>query len=83
MLKKSVKVASGTIKTEYFTFGSAESYPRIKLQEKDIIEITSVTDSDSNKWYEVPYLAQDTTFIDVENTNTMPKKTGLTFLYLL
>ena len=69
LLKKSVKVASGTIKTEYFTFGSAESYPRIKLQEKDIIEITSVTDSDSNKWYEVPYLAQDTTFIDVENTS--------------
>ena len=68
LLKKSVKISSGTIKSETFSFGTAESYPRIKLAESKIIEIISVTDSDSNTWYEVPYLAQDTTFIDVENT---------------
>ena len=69
LLKKSARVSSGNIKTEYFTFGTAEQYPRIKLQESKIIELISVTDSDNNKWYEVPYLAQDTTFIDVENTS--------------
>jgi len=68
LLKKGVKISSGTTKIEYFTFGAAESYLRIKLQETKIIEILSVTDSDNNTWYEVPYLAQDTTFIDVENT---------------
>ena len=68
LLKKDVKVQSGNIKSETFTFGTAESYPRIKLAQKNIIEIISVTDSDNNKWYEVPFLAQDTTFIDVENT---------------
>jgi hypothetical protein len=68
LLKKSVRVSSGTVKSEDFTFGTAESYPRIKLAEPNVIEIISVTDSDSNTWYEIPYLAQDTTFIDVENT---------------
>jgi len=67
LLKKSVRAVSGTIKSEDFTFGTAESYPRIKLSTTDVIEIISVIDSDSNTWYEVPYLAQDTTFIDVEN----------------
>tara|TARA_R100000008_G_scaffold47338_1_gene28008 strand:+ start:562 stop:2571 length:2010 start_codon:yes stop_codon:yes gene_type:complete len=68
LLKKTVRVKSGTMATEYFDFGLAESYPRIKLAQKGVTEIISVTDSDSNKWYEVPYLAQDTTYVDVENT---------------
>ena len=68
LLKKSVKVSSGTVKSETFSFGSAIAYPRIKLAEPSVIEIISVTDSDGNSWSEVPYLAQDTTFIDVENT---------------
>ena len=69
LLKKSVRISSGTIKSETFPFGAAESYPRIKLAESDVIEIISVTDSDSNTWNEVPYLAQDTTFIEMENTS--------------
>ena len=69
LLKKSVRISSGTIKSETFPFGAAESYPRIKLAESDVIEIISVTDSDSNAWYEVPFLAQDTTFIEMENTS--------------
>ena len=58
LLKKNVSVSSGTIKSETFSFGTAESYPRIRLAESNVIEIISVTDSDSNTWYEVPYLAQ-------------------------
>ena len=69
LLKKNVSVSSGTIKSETFSFGTAESYPRIRLAESNVIEIISVTDSDSNTWYEVPYLAQDTTFIEMENTS--------------
>ena len=68
LLKKSARVQSGEINTESFSFGTAEAYPRVKLAKSDVIEIISVIDSDSNIWYEVPYLAQDTTFIDVENT---------------
>jgi hypothetical protein len=68
LLKKTVGVQSGNVKSDTFTFGSAESYPRIKLSQQNVIEIISVTDSDSNTWYEVPYLAQNTTFIEEENT---------------
>ena len=68
LLQKSVRVQSGNIKSDTFSFGSAESYPRIKLSQQNIIEIISVTDGDNNIWYEVPYLAQDTTFIEEENT---------------
>ena len=68
LLKKSVKVSSGNITTEYITFNAAEKYKRIALANTNITEIISVTDSDGNSWYEVPYLAQDTVFTDMENT---------------
>tara|TARA_B100000287_G_scaffold414974_1_gene448079 strand:+ start:2595 stop:4544 length:1950 start_codon:yes stop_codon:yes gene_type:complete len=69
LLKKSGKVISGNTETEYITIGSAEKYKRIALGNKDVTEIISVTDSDGNNWYEVPYLAQDTVFTDMENTS--------------
>ena len=34
-----------------------------------VLEIISVTDSDGNSWYEVPFLAQDTVYADFENTS--------------
>ncbi len=67
LLKKKVKIASGDTNTEYFTFGSAKKYDRITLANDNIIEIISVTDSDGNNWYEVPFLAQDTVYTDMEN----------------
>ena len=69
LLKKSVKVSSGTIAREFFTFNAAEKYKRIALANSNITEIISVTDSDGNNWYEVPFLAQDTVFTDMENTS--------------
>ena len=68
LLKKSIKVSSGTISKEYITFNAAEKYKRVALANSNVTEVISVTDSDSNKWYEVPYLAQDTLFEDMQNT---------------
>ena len=70
LLKKKVRVESGTIVSETFTFNSAEKYSQIKLSNSKVIEIISVTDSDSNKWYEVDSLARDTIFEDMENNST-------------
>ena len=67
LLKKQIKVSSGETNTEYITFNAAEKYSRVALGNESITEIISVTDSDSNNWYEVPFLAQDTVFTDVEN----------------
>jgi len=69
LLKKQVKAVSGTIVTEYITFGAAEKYKRIVLANSPVLEILSITDSDNNKWYEVPFLAQDTVYADMENTS--------------
>ena len=68
LLKKSIQASSGTIATEYFTFNAAEKYKRIALANSNITEIISCTDSDGNDWYEVPFLAQDTVFEDMQNT---------------
>lgn len=70
LLKKSVKAISGTETSTTFTFGDIQRYPNIELEDTNIIEITSVTDSDNNIWYEVPYLAQETIFQEISNDVT-------------
>jgi len=67
LLQKSAKALSGTIKTFTYTFGTAQTFETILLQDTNIIEILSVNDSNGNKWYEVPYLAQDTIMKAVQN----------------
>ena len=67
LLKKSIRARSGNIATEFFTFNNAKKYDRIVLGNSDISEIISCTDSDGNSWYEVPFLAQDTVYTDIEN----------------
>ena len=67
LLKKQVQAVSGEIKTTTFTFGSPIAYDKVLLPDTNIIEIISVTESDGDAWYEVPYLAQDTLFDAIPN----------------
>jgi hypothetical protein len=67
LLKKSARVVSGDVKTSKFTFNSPLPYDKIVLPDSNIIEVISVTESDGDNWYEVPYLAQDTIFEAVAN----------------
>jgi len=67
LLRKPTKASSGTLTSIPFTFGNPERFPTITLTDTNILEIVSVTDSDDNKWYEVPYLAQDTIFEPTAN----------------
>jgi hypothetical protein len=39
----------------------------VVLSDLNVIEIISITESDGDSWYEVPYLAQDTIFEEVPN----------------
>ena len=68
LLKKRVKAVSGTVKTQSFSFGAAKRFDKILLQDTNIIEVESITDSDGNVWTEVPYLAQEMVFESVANT---------------
>lgn len=67
LLKKKVQALAGTIKSADYTFGSPIKFNTLTLPDTNIIEILDVTDSDGNKWYEVPYLAQSTVFDAVKN----------------
>jgi hypothetical protein len=62
LLKKSVEAISGQIKSTTFTFGNPIQFPTVTINDTNIIEVISITDSDNHQWYEVPYLAQDTVF---------------------
>jgi hypothetical protein len=68
LLKKTVQGISGEIKTQSFTFGSAQRFITVNINDNSIITILNATDSDGNTWYEVPYLAQDYILKPVENT---------------
>ena len=67
LLKKRVKAVSGDIRTATFTFNEPIAYDKIVLPDTNITNIISVTESDGDTWYEVPYLAQDTLFEAVPN----------------
>ena len=69
-LTKKALAKSGTRETETFTFGTAKKFDAIKLSNEKVTEIISVTDSAGNKFYEVPFLAQDTVYETEENTST-------------
>tara|TARA_R110000744_G_scaffold53939_3_gene114835 strand:+ start:560 stop:2452 length:1893 start_codon:yes stop_codon:yes gene_type:complete len=68
LLKKKTKSISGKLKSKNFTIGAAERFKTLNLFDKNIISIEKIEDSDGNLWYEVPYLAQNTIFDEVENT---------------
>lgn len=68
LLQKSTQAISGQVKTQTFTFGSAQRFVTINLQDTNIITILGITDSNGYTWYEVPYLAQDYILNPVQNT---------------
>lgn len=68
LLKKQALAVAGTVKSVEFSFGNPEKFPTVAIDDDRIIQILDVIDSDGNKWYEVPYLAQETIFVPEENT---------------
>ena len=69
LLKKTRKSISSTINTTTFTFGAPEQFATVEISSPNIVGILDIVDSDGNTWYEVDYLAQDTVFDSIKNTN--------------
>jgi hypothetical protein len=69
LLNKKVKAVSGDIKSTSFSFGSPQKFSTVTISDSNIIRILDVIDSDGNKWYEVPYLAQNTVYEEVQNNS--------------
>ena len=68
LLKKKVNAVAGNIKTKTYDFTEGKRYDKILIEDTNIIDVVSITDSDENVWYEVPFLAQDTIFQSISNT---------------
>lgn len=67
LLHKQTQAIAGTIKTQTFSFGAPIKFQSVTIQDTNVIQILDVTDSNGNKWYEVPYLAQNTIYEQVSN----------------
>lgn len=70
LLKKKVKALSAEIKTTTVTVTSPEKFKTITVQDSNILGVLDIIDSNGagSKWYEVPYLAQDTIFLEQSNS---------------
>ena len=69
LLKKTRKAISSTINTTTFSFGSPVKFSTVNINANRIVGILDVMDSDNNEWYEVDYLAQETIYDSIKNTN--------------
>ena len=69
LAKKTVKAISAQPKTTEIVVQEATKYFKFVIEDVDLIGIDSIVDADNNVWYEVPYLAQDTVFEQVQNTS--------------
>ena len=67
LITKKVKAISATEKTTSIQFDDDSDYPNRTLTDTDIISIVSITEEDGSKWYEVPYLAQESIFVEQAN----------------
>ena len=76
LVKTKVKAISGQSVIQTYNVTAAKKFDKFKLNTNDVIAIESVTDADSNIWYEVPYLAQDTIFEQVANKASVDQDTA-------
>jgi hypothetical protein len=65
LIKKYVNAISAELRTITYDFGTSPTeFSKVDLANKDVIDIYDVRDSNGNKWYQVPYLAQEMIYVD-------------------
>jgi hypothetical protein len=67
LVKKSISAISAEIKETTLNFSSPIKFNSSTIDDSNILQILEVTGSDGNRWYEVPYLAQETIFTPTAN----------------
>jgi len=70
LLKKTRKAISANIQTTTFTFGAPQRFQTVEINSADIVGILDITDTKGDKWYEVPYLAQEMVYDNIKNTTS-------------
>ena len=67
LIKKSVQAISAEIKSTSFTFNTPQKFSTVTIADDNILQILDITDTQGNKWYEVPYLSQSSIFNKLSN----------------
>ena len=67
LFKKSTEVISAELKETTISFPGNQKFATTTITDTNVLQILRVTGSDSNTWYEVPYLAQASIFQKVAN----------------
>ena len=70
LLTKYANSISATVNSTTFTFGSPQRFQTVNISKDNIIGVLDIKDNNSNTWYEVPHLAQETVYNTIKNTNT-------------
>jgi hypothetical protein len=78
LFKKSSPAISAEIKSTTINVGSNQKFATTTITDSNILQILNVTSSDSNQWYEVPYLAQSSVF--KKATNPTSGSDGVSYL---
>ena len=74
LLKKYVNAQSAELKTIEYDFGtSPKQFSKIMIGDTNVIDVYDVRDSNGNKWYQVPYLAQEMVYVDYANSEQNDK----------
>jgi hypothetical protein len=73
LVKKNIKAISAELKEFTQTFNGNTSFSKINIADTDVVDIVDVRDSNGNKWYNVPYLAQELVYIDYPTTEQYDK----------
>jgi hypothetical protein len=74
LIKKYINAISAELKTITFDFGSTPvNFSKIQLADKNVIDVYDVRDSNGNKWYQVPYLAQEMVYVDYPTSEQTDK----------
>ena len=61
------KIASGRMRVKELPVGNYKKFRRITVDDPNIADIISVTDSDGNQYFEVDYLSQNVVYKEVAN----------------
>ena len=69
LLTKRIKSSAGTVNTITQTYTTAQKFATIEIEDEDIIRVLDIIDSDGNTWYEVPFLGQETTYAESDNSS--------------
>ena len=80
LLKKQVPAISATVATQTLTVDAVEKFKTYTIEGTNIIGVLDIVDEEGNKWYEVPYLAQDTVLLPQSNASSDKDKVMSTLL---